>query len=121
MLLAAFLVNVAFPSQTGTAAAVGPILVPLMAASGVGPELAGAALVLGASFGGDLLNPGAQDVQAVAAVTRLPAAAISARVVPAGLVGVLVATVVFVLAHRPWPIKRLTDGASAPPPPHTDE
>jgi DcuC family C4-dicarboxylate transporter len=116
-ILTAYLVNAAVPSQTSTAAAVGPVLVPLMAASGVGPELAGAALVLGASFGGDLLNPGALDVQALAGVTRLSAAAISARVIPAGLAGALVATLVFLLANRPWPIKGATDVGGPPPPP----
>jgi DcuC family C4-dicarboxylate transporter len=53
-----------------------------MLATGIGAEVAGAALVLGASFGGDLLNPGAQDVQALAGVTGLSAPAISARVIP---------------------------------------
>src|SRR5262245_33986397 len=64
-LLVACLVNLAVPSQTSAAAAVGPILVPLVTAAGFGPRWAGAALLLGASCGGDLLNPGAQDVQAV--------------------------------------------------------
>src|SRR5437763_89024 len=64
-LLAAYLVNVAVPSQTSTAAALGSILLPLMLAAGIRPEIAGAVLILGASFGGDLLNPGAQDVQAL--------------------------------------------------------
>ncbi|MGH7629489.1 MAG: C4-dicarboxylate transporter DcuC [Gemmatimonadales bacterium] len=64
--LAAHLVNMAVPSQASTAAALGPILVPLLLASCRPAAVAGAALVLGASFGGDLLNPGSQDVQAVA-------------------------------------------------------
>lgn len=104
-ILAAYLVNMAVPSQTSTAAAVGPILVPVMAAAGVGPEAAGAALVLGASFGGDLLNPAAQDVQAVAGVTHLSAPAISARVIPAGIAGMLVAALAFVLLSRRQPGK----------------
>src|SRR5215212_1916406 len=40
-IVTAYLVNMAVPSQTSTAAAVGPILVPLMAAAGVAPEIAG--------------------------------------------------------------------------------
>jgi DcuC family C4-dicarboxylate transporter len=71
-----------------------------MAAVGIRPDVAGAALVLGASFGGDLLNPGAQDVQALAAATGLPARAVSDRVRPAGLVGLLVAAVTFTLRNR---------------------
>jgi DcuC family C4-dicarboxylate transporter len=98
-ILAAYLVNMAVPSQASTAAAMGPILVPLFIASGRTPAVAGAALILGASFGGDLLNPGAQDVQAVAGSANLSAAELSARVIPASLAGILVATVVFTLVH----------------------
>jgi DcuC family C4-dicarboxylate transporter len=98
-ILAAYLVNMAVPSQASTAAAMGPILVPLFIASGRTPAVAGAALILGASFGGDLLNPGAQDIQAVAGTANLDAAALSARVIPAGLAGIMVATVVFTLMH----------------------
>lgn len=98
-ILAAYLVNMAVPSQTSTAAALGPILVPLLLASGRPPAVAAAALVLGASFGGDLLNPGAQDVQAVAGSANIDAADLSARVIPASLAGVLVATIVFTLLN----------------------
>jgi C4-dicarboxylate transporter, DcuC family len=112
-ILVAYLVNMAVPSQTSTAAAVGPILAPLMLATGIGAEIAGAALVLGASFGGDLLNPGAQDVQALAGVTGLSAPAISARVIPAGLAGALTAAVVF--AFLTWrsglPTRRINKDA----------
>ena len=98
-ILTAYLVNLAVPSQASTAAALGPILVPLLIASGRAPAVAGAALVLGASFGGDLLNPGAQDIQAVAGTTGISAAALSARVLPASLAGVLGATAVFTLLN----------------------
>lgn len=98
-ILAAYLVNVAVPSQASTAAALGPILIPLFLASGRTAAVAGAALVLGASFGGDLLNPGAQDIQAVAGVAGLPAAELSARIIPASLAGIVVATVVFTLLN----------------------
>src|SRR5262245_15731340 len=96
-ILVAYLVNIAVSSQTSTAAALGPILVPLLLASGYSPLVAGAALILGASFGGDLLNPGAQDIQAIAGITHLPAAELSRRIIPASLVGVLTATIVFTL------------------------
>ncbi len=99
-IVAAYLVNLAVPSQASTAAALGPVSVPLMAAVGIRPDVAGAALVLGASFGGDLLNPGAQDVQALAGATGLPARAISARIRPASLVGVLAAAITFTLRNR---------------------
>lgn len=99
-ILVAYLVNMAVPSQTSTAAALGPILVPLLVASGFTPLVAGAALILGASFGGDLLNPGSQDVQAVAGVTQIPAAALSTRIIPAGIAGAFTAATAFTILHR---------------------
>lgn len=99
-ILVAYLVNMAVPSQTSTAAALGPILVPLLLASGYSAGVAGAALILGASFGGDLLNPGAQDVQAIAGVVELSAPELSARVIPASLAGALVAALAFALLNR---------------------
>jgi DcuC family C4-dicarboxylate transporter len=99
-IVAAYLVNMAVPSQTSTAAALGPILVPLLLAAGHTPVVAGAALLLGASFGGDLLNPGAQDIQAVSGVAGLSAQALSARIIPASLAGMAVATLVFTLLNR---------------------
>ena len=60
-----FLTNSAITSQTGAAAAVGPILVPLLLAAGVPPIMAGATLVLGCSGGGNLLNMGEPDFVAI--------------------------------------------------------
>jgi DcuC family C4-dicarboxylate transporter len=116
-ILAAYLVNVAVPSQASTAAALGPILVPLLLASGRSPAVAGAALVLGASFGGDLLNPGAQDVQAVAGTSPdIPAALLSARVIPASLAGILVATLIFTLLHGRRRFQAPVEAPLVPPP-----
>jgi DcuC family C4-dicarboxylate transporter len=106
-ILVAYLVNMAISSQTSTAAALGPILFPLLLASGYSPVVAGAALLLGASFGGDLLNPGAQDVQAIAGVTGLPAPELSRRIIPASIAGALTATSIFTLLN--W----RTNGAQA--------
>jgi C4-dicarboxylate transporter, DcuC family len=100
-ILATFLVNAAIPSQASTAATVGPILVPLMQASGLSLAQAGAALILGASFGGDLLNPAAQDPMAIAGTTGLEAALIQGRAWPACLVGVILAALVF-----QWRVRR---------------
>jgi DcuC family C4-dicarboxylate transporter len=98
--LVAYLINMAVSSQTSTAAAIGPILVPLLVAAGLSKEVAGAALLLGASFGGDLLNPGAQDVVAIASVAGLSAPELSARVIPASLGGALTAALAFGFLNR---------------------
>ena len=97
---AAYLVNLAVPSQSSTAAMLGPILIPIVVALGSSREVGGAALVLGASFGGDLLNPGCQDVQALAGVTGLKAASLSRIVIPSSLLGMLVAAFVFAFWNR---------------------
>src|SRR4051794_12592306 len=97
---AAYLVNLAVPSQSSTAAMLGPVLLPLIVASGSGREGAAAALVLGASFGGHLLNPGSQDVQSIAGMTRNRAAELSHRIVPASLTGLVVAAIAFAMMNR---------------------
>ncbi len=57
-----FFVNLVVVSQTGTAVAIGPVIVPLLLAARVSPLTTGAALLLGSSLGGELLNPGAPEV-----------------------------------------------------------
>ena len=80
--LVGFLVNIPVISQTSTAVAIGPVLVPLLLASGISRATIGSALLLGASLGGELLNPGAPelrtvseqlDVQATECVAKMPA------------------------------------------------
>jgi DcuC family C4-dicarboxylate transporter len=63
--LVGYLTNSAITSQTGAAAAVGPILVPLLLAARVPPVIAGATLVLGCSGGGNLLNMAEPDFVAI--------------------------------------------------------
>jgi len=109
--LAAYVVNAAVPSQASTVAAVGPVLLPLVRATGLGAEAAAALLLVGASFGGDLLQPGAQDVQAVAGVAAVDPVRLHARLWPASLVGVVAAAL---LGASWWRRER---GAPALPPP----
>lgn len=69
-----FLTNMAITSQTAAAAAVGPILMPIMLAARIHPVVAGATLVLGCSGGGNLFNPGEPDIVAIQAATQAPLA-----------------------------------------------
>jgi DcuC family C4-dicarboxylate transporter len=110
--LVAYLVNMAVSSQTSTAAAIGPILVPLLLAAGFSKEVAGAALLLGASFGGDLLNPGAQDVVAIASVASVAAPQLSARVIPASVAGAITAALAYAFLNRR---REASPEAEAPP------
>src|SRR5947209_388067 len=50
-------VNIAVISQASTAVTVATVLIPLMRSAGYRPEVIGSALLLGASIGGELLNP----------------------------------------------------------------
>lgn len=88
----AYVFNLAVPSQAATAAALGPVALPLLRASGVPIGIATAALLLGASFGGDLLSPAAQDVLAIRGVAPIEPTAVHRRLLVAGLAGLAVAT-----------------------------
>jgi DcuC family C4-dicarboxylate transporter len=68
--LVGFLVNIPIISQTGTAVVVGTVLLPILAAARIAPAVAGAALLLGSSIGGELLNPGAPEYATVLAETK---------------------------------------------------
>ena len=102
--LAAYLCNLAIPSQASTAAALGPVLIPVLRGAGLSAAAAASVLVLGASFGGDLLNPSAQDVLALAGTSGLSAADLSERLRPACGLGILVAASVMFLRFRARPV-----------------
>jgi len=76
---AGYLVNTTVVSQTGSAAVLGPILIPLLRAGGFQPATAGAILLLGSSMGGDLFNPGAVEMRKLAQLTGLSSPAVVAR------------------------------------------
>jgi DcuC family C4-dicarboxylate transporter len=66
-----YLMNTTIVSQSGTAAVLGPVLIPLLRAAGLGPITAGAILLLGSSMGGELFNPGAVEMRKLAELTGL--------------------------------------------------
>ncbi len=65
VVLVAFVVNIPLISQASTAVAAGIVLIPLARAAGLSPITSGAALVLGCSIGGELLNPGAPELRTI--------------------------------------------------------
>jgi C4-dicarboxylate transporter, DcuC family len=71
-----FLVNIPVVSQASTAVTVGAVLIPLLLAARLSPLTIGSALMLGASIGGELLNPGAPELRTVVAETRKAAEAL---------------------------------------------
>jgi DcuC family C4-dicarboxylate transporter len=102
-----YLVNIPVVSQTSTAVTMGAVLVPLLQAARVSPVTTGAALLLGSSLGGELLNPGAPELRTVVKETadaaerlQLPPVILSgrdcvARVLPLGVLQLCVVTAVF--------------------------
>lgn len=89
-----FLVNMPIISQTSTAVCLGTVVVPVMRAAGFSPVAIGAALLLGASVGGELLNPGAPELLTVSAKTGVPTQEMWPKILPLVLPVLGVSTVV---------------------------
>ncbi len=108
------MVNVPVVSQAGAAATVGPVLLPLLRTGGVAPPAAGAALLLGVSIGGELLNPGAPEYQTIDRAAGVSAPDCVHRAAPLLAVHVGVATILFwlIAARQPTLL-----GAAASPEP----
>jgi DcuC family C4-dicarboxylate transporter len=100
---AGYLVNTTIVSQTGTAAVLGPILIPLLRAGGIAPVTAGSILLLGSSMGGELFNPGAVEMRKLAELTGLSGPAVVARSAPLNLLACCTALVTF------WVLARLRE------------
>ena len=101
-----FLTNIAIPSQTAAAAAVGPILVPILTGAGFHPLIAGTALVLGASGGGDLFNPGEPEVVSIQVGTGAPLNQVLASLLHYELIAFTIAVIVFVVISYLRPPKQ---------------
>jgi DcuC family C4-dicarboxylate transporter len=128
-----FCVNIPVISQTSTAVVLGAVAVPLLLAARLSPVTVGATLLLGCSIGGELLNPGAPELRTVVekseeAARNLgrPPLGMTSRdcvehILPLGLIGLTVATLVFWLlsiraeARRPAD-KGMTEALVEPPP-----
>jgi DcuC family C4-dicarboxylate transporter len=81
-----YLINTTIVSQAGTAAVLGPILIPLLRAGGLRAPSAGAILLLGSSAGGELFNPGAVEIRKLAELTGRSGAAVVGRLAPLNIV-----------------------------------
>ena len=93
VVLVGVIVNVPIISQAGAIVAVGAVLAPVLRAANLTPITIGASLVLGASIGGELLNPGAPELRTVseACITTAPAC-----------------------IHRVWPLLLIHLGVTVP-------
>jgi len=102
--LIGFFTNMAITSQTASAAAVGPILIPIMIAARWHPIIAGATLVLGCSAGGNLFNPGEPDIVAIHKASGVDIPTIINTALMPEVLGFFIAVAVFtVLAYVSTP------------------
>ncbi len=103
--LVGFITNMAITSQTGAAAAVGTILVPLMLAARFHPATAAATLVLGCSGGGNLMNPGDADTVMIQRSTEAAMAIVLQQMLVPLVAGFLTATAMLTLQSRRAPLE----------------
>lgn len=120
VVLVAFVVNIPVISQTSTAVCVGPVALPLLRAAGMSPISAGATLCLGASIGGELLNPGAPELRTIAAKTGTPAVTLSRETIPPLLFPALAAATVTHWLLTRWLERRRRQESTNPQPDQPD-
>jgi C4-dicarboxylate transporter, DcuC family len=97
-----FLINIPVISQASTAVMVGAVLIPLLLAARVPPVTVGAALLLGSSIGGELLNPGAPELRTVVSETANATRALEVTRWQTQLGGLLAASASGPLHALPW-------------------
>lgn len=98
VIVCTYLVNIALPSASGTAAAAGAIFIPLLMAGGVHPAMAAAAVKCGTY--GSMLNPGLAHNPFVAKIAGVSVMEVIGYHYKANLASLLAATVVLtVLAY----------------------
>jgi C4-dicarboxylate transporter, DcuC family len=94
-IIAGYLVNSTIVSQAGTAAVLGPLLIPLLRAGGLDAASAGSILLLGSSMGGELFNPGAVEMRKLAELTGQTGAQVVAKSASLNVLACSVALAVF--------------------------
>ena len=96
VILVGFTVNIPLISQASTAVCLGTVVVPLMLAAGYSKRAIGSTLLLGASLGGELLNPGAPELLTVKKYTETDTQVLAQTYIPPLVFPLLgIATVAF--------------------------
>jgi len=113
VVLAGFVVNIPVVSQSSTAVCLGTVVVPLMRSAGFSPLTIGSSLLLGASVGGELLNPSAVELLAVKAKTGADLRTLSWGYIPPLVFPVLVVSTLLLW----WLCRRNVETAAETPPP----
>lgn len=117
VVLSGFVVNVPVLSQTSVSVCLGAVVVPVMRAAGFHPLVIGSALLLGASVGGELFNPGAPELNTVAKPTGTSPSVLAREHLPWVVVPQLaVSTLVFWALSRWWWKSEAPPADAAPTP-----
>jgi C4-dicarboxylate transporter, DcuC family len=95
VVLVGFLVNIPVISQTSTAVCIGAVIVPLMRAARISSVTIGASILLGASIGGELLNPGAPELNTVGKQLTISPTEVVPAVIPLIFPHLAIATAIF--------------------------
>jgi len=96
IVLVGFIVNIPIISQTSTAVCIGTVVVPLMRAAGFSALAIGSSILLGASVGGELFNPGAPELLTVSKLTEISTLELSRSYLPQLVLPLLgIAVIVF--------------------------
>lgn len=101
-----YLVNTTIVSQTGVAAVVGPILIPLIRANGYAAETAGSLLLLGSSMGGELFNPGAVEIGTLSQLTSVSRHDLVRQTAPINLIACAVTLLTYWYMTVRWEKRR---------------
>jgi C4-dicarboxylate transporter, DcuC family len=109
-----FLVNIPVLSQTSVAVCLGAVVVPLMRGAGFHPLTIGSALLLGASVGGELFNPGAPELNSVMEKTGTTQMDLARRHLPWVVVPMFVVSTVVFWIQSVWLERRNPAPPTAP-------
>lgn len=90
-----FLINIPVISQTSTAVCLGAVVVPLMRAAGLSSVVIGSTILLGASIGGELFNPGAPELNTVGQRLGVSPSKLVSKVAPFLFPHAIIATLIF--------------------------
>lgn len=99
-ILIGFVVNITIISQTSTSLAVGTVLIPLLRSLGLQGFIIGASLLLGASLGGELLNPGAPELVAIGKRLQIDSSTLTPEIASVVFFHLFVAMGVFLWLNR---------------------
>lgn len=117
VVLAGFVTNVPVLSQTSVAVCLGAVVVPVMRAAGFHPLVIGSALLLGASVGGELFNPGAPELNTVTGLTHTPPVTLARVHLPWVVIPQLVVSMLVFWSLTRWWWKSAVPAAEANPVP----